>query len=141
MSVALLVTIRILRGSILRPFFLNDFSVDSNYLKVVLSKFVHHVKVDGVLTPLMIERSYTKIWTNLRVVPICMSKSKCWVLHLGCSIPAVCTDWGGEGLENSPTKRDLGVHVGVSLNLSQQCALEARRANCTLGCIRPSIAR
>lgn len=113
MSVALLVTIRILRGSILRPLFLNDFSVDSNYLKVVLSKFVHRVKLDGVLTPLMIERSYTKIWTNLRVVSICMSKSKCWVLHLGCSIPAVCTDWGARDWRTAPQK-EIWVFMLVS---------------------------
>lgn len=49
---------------------------NSNNLEIVLSKFVHHVKLDGVLTPLMIERYCAKIWTNLWVVPICMNKSK-----------------------------------------------------------------
>lgn len=33
----------------------------------------------------------------------------------------------GERLENSPTKRDLGVQVGGTLNLSWQCALAARK--------------
>ena len=41
---------------------------------------------------------------------------------------------GEERLESSPAERGLGV-----LNTSQQRALAARRANCTLGCIKHSI--